>query len=77
VPGDLMNDGFYRIELRMSESGREIQPPTQILTFHVTDSPDFRHGWHGEWAGAIRPMLDWTTMRIARGLPDSDQPRGR
>ena len=64
VPGDLMNDGVYRIEARLSENGREILPPTEILTFHISDSADFRHGWHGEWAGAIRPMLDWKTERI-------------
>jgi hypothetical protein len=60
----------------MSEGGSEILPPTEILTFHIGDNADFRHGWHGEWAGAIRPMLAWSTRRL-----DSDalsaQSRGR
>lgn len=64
IPGDLMNDGAYRVEVRISESGREILPPTEILTFRIADNADFRHGWHGEWAGAIRPMLEWSTTRI-------------
>ena len=64
VPGDLMNDGVYRVEVRIIEGGRTLVPPTEILTFRIGDNPDFRHGWHGEWAGAIRPMLEWTTQRV-------------
>jgi lipopolysaccharide transport system ATP-binding protein len=65
VPGDLMNDGRYRIDFVLNrDSSRYPFEVLDALFFHIEDVADFRHGWHGEWRGAIRPMLPWSTMRL-------------
>jgi lipopolysaccharide transport system ATP-binding protein len=80
VPGDLMNDGAYRVDVEIQFRGETVLPPTEILTFQIADSPDFRTGWYGKWLGAVRPMLAWRTSRIdevdLRGSPTpSRRPR--
>jgi lipopolysaccharide transport system ATP-binding protein len=64
VPGDLLNDGTYRVALYIDKNGRTILQQDDILVFDVRDVIEVRHGWHGEWTGVIRPMLDWSTELV-------------
>ena len=65
VPGDLMNDGTYRVELLVVEDqAKVLHREERILAFEVRDSSELRGDWHGEWPGAIRPNLTWTTERL-------------
>jgi lipopolysaccharide transport system ATP-binding protein len=60
VPGDLMNDGRYRLELLLVQDQANIAYKyTDILSFDILDSPELRGAWHGEWPGAVRPILEW------------------
>ena len=64
VPGDLMNDGVYRVEVEIQKPGELLLAHTEVLQFRVADNPEFRGGWHGKWIGAVRPMFAWDTRRL-------------
>jgi lipopolysaccharide transport system ATP-binding protein len=65
IPGDIMNDGAYRCEIEIrNESGDAVCQCGEAIQFNILDSPDFRHGWHGQWIGAVRPMLPWSTTLV-------------
>src|SRR5690606_31640004 len=60
IPGDLMNDGHYTVELLVvHDHSRVVYSHPEILSFDILDSPDLRGAWHGEWPGAVRPILEW------------------
>ncbi|MEX5721412.1 ABC transporter ATP-binding protein [Geodermatophilus maliterrae] len=65
VPGDLLNDGTYRIDLMVVEGNRAIYRHDEILVFEVRDDPGSRDGWFGSWEGAVRPALAWETEQLA------------
>ncbi len=64
VPGDLLNDGIHRVALYVDKNGRTILQQDDILVFEVRDAVEIRHGWHGKWVGAVRPMLRWTSELV-------------
>jgi lipopolysaccharide transport system ATP-binding protein len=64
VPGDLMNDGTYRLEVEVRVGGDRVIAPTEALSFTIADNAELRGGWHGEWVGAVRPRLGWDTTKI-------------
>ena len=61
VPGDLLNDGMYRVELCVSKDLKTVYRHPDVLAFDVQDSIERRHYWYGEWLGVIRPKLEWYT----------------
>ena len=62
VPGDLLNDGVYRIELLVVEDDtRVVYRHDDLLIFDVQDAVELRGAWHGKWPGAVRPVLEWRT----------------
>ncbi len=64
VPGDLMNDGTYRLEVGVVSGGDHAVPPTPALSFVIADSAELRGGWHGTWPGAVRPIFASTTTKL-------------
>jgi lipopolysaccharide transport system ATP-binding protein len=64
VPGDLMNDGVYRVEVEIQKPGEILLTPIEVLQFTIVDSSEFRAGWHGKWLGAVRPMFAWDTEQL-------------
>ncbi|HUS95120.1 MAG TPA: polysaccharide ABC transporter ATP-binding protein [Hyphomicrobiaceae bacterium] len=64
VPGDLMNDGNYRVSLEIRDRGELLLTVSDLLTFEILDVPDGRFGWFGKWDGVVRPRLDWTTEHL-------------
>jgi lipopolysaccharide transport system ATP-binding protein len=64
VPGDLLNDGMHQVALYVDKNGRTILQEDHILVFDVRDETEVRHGWHGKWVGAVRPMLEWSTELV-------------
>ncbi|RYE83565.1 MAG: ABC transporter ATP-binding protein, partial [Hyphomicrobiales bacterium] len=65
VPGDLLNDGTYRVTFELRDGDRLLLTARDLLGFEVLDSVDGRFGWYGKWEGVIRPRLEWTSERIA------------
>lgn len=61
VPGDLLNDGMYKVSVYIDRNERTVLQHDDVLGFDVQDAVDLRGGWHGKWVGAVRPMLEWRT----------------
>jgi lipopolysaccharide transport system ATP-binding protein len=62
IPGDLMNDGEYRVNLVVtSDQARAIYKHGELLSFTVLDAPEMRNAWYGRWPGSVRPNLKWQT----------------
>jgi lipopolysaccharide transport system ATP-binding protein len=67
VPGDLLNDGMYRVLLRVvKDQGVVLYRHDDILVFQLTDSLESRGEWHGKWTGAVRPRLAWETEYLGQ-----------
>lgn len=64
VPGDLLNDGMHQVSLYIGANERTILQQDEVLVFDVRDATEARHGWHGKWVGAVRPMLDWSSELV-------------
>ncbi|KFC67378.1 ABC transporter-like protein [Devosia sp. LC5] len=64
VPGDLMNDGTYRVSVELRDRGEVLLSIPDLLTFEILDNPYGRFGWYGKWEGAVRPRLDWTSEKL-------------
>lgn len=64
VPGDLMNDGTYRVTFEVWEEGELLLSVPDLLTFEILDNPEGRFGWYGKWQGVVRPRLEWTSEAI-------------
>jgi lipopolysaccharide transport system ATP-binding protein len=66
VPGNLLNDGVHRITLLVVEDlGRIIYSHEDLLAFDIHEDVASREGWLGDWPGATRPMLRWTTELVS------------
>ena len=62
VPGNLLNDGMYRIELLVvRDEGVIVHREDEVLVFEVRDVAEMRGNWLGKWPGVFRPNLSWTT----------------
>src|SRR5262249_24581302 len=62
IPGDLLNDGGYLLELLVvRDQTVAIYSDSELLAFEVKDDLTIRGGWHGKWPGVVRPQLEWET----------------
>ncbi len=62
IPGDFLNRGSHRVELMVVENqGVLLYRLDDALVFDVLDSNELRGSWHGDWAGVVRPILEWNT----------------
>jgi lipopolysaccharide transport system ATP-binding protein len=62
LPGNLLNDGTYRVELYVVEDlNRSIFRQDDILCFEVHEATERPSEWYGKWVGAVRPDLEWQT----------------
>jgi lipopolysaccharide transport system ATP-binding protein len=62
VPGDLLNEGTYRIVLLVvKDQGVVIYRNDDILAFEISEDPNRGTKWYGKWAGVTRPILTWQT----------------
>ena len=67
VPGDLLNDGMHSVTVYIDRNERTVLQLDEALVFDVRDAVEARHGWHGKWVGAVRPMLEWSTEFVGNG----------
>lgn len=62
IPGDLLNDGTYRIELLVVARQTDvILREDDLLVFDVRDAATGAGVYGGEWQGVVRPRVGWTT----------------
>ncbi len=65
VPGNLLNDGTYRIQLHVvRDESVVIFRLDDLLVFEIHESVERRGAWFGKWIGAVRPSLPWSTELI-------------
>src|SRR3989442_660057 len=73
VPGDLLNEGVYRIELLVvKDQATVLFRDDGILVFEVRDAGQGRGAWYGRVPGVVRPNLEWRTTCLER----SEAPAG-
>ena len=62
VPGDLLNDGLYVIDITFArDSAIQLFRAEELLTFEIHDVERATGAWLGKIPGAIRPRLNWET----------------
>lgn len=76
VPGGLLNDELYRVQLYLIRDRSKCDARLDdLLTFELHDDTP-RQEWYGKWIGAVRPHFRWDTLRIPHQSPtptlDSD-----
>lgn len=63
VPSDLLNSGFYRIELLFVRDERfVIFQQDHLLTFQVCGDIKRTGSYYEKWAGVIHPQIEWQTQ---------------
>jgi lipopolysaccharide transport system ATP-binding protein len=71
IPGDLLNDGWYNIDLVVAKNDCNVLfKMKDVLFFEVADDKSMRGNWHGKWPGAVRPNLPWITTLLTDELPE-------
>ncbi len=69
IPGDLLNDGVYIIDVAFARDGAHlVYRMEEALTFEVHDIEREQGAWFGKIPGAVRPKLAWNTENIS-GTP--------
>jgi lipopolysaccharide transport system ATP-binding protein len=65
VPGQLLNDGRYRVELMaVKDQGVVVHQDSAVLEFDVHDVVEKTGLYEGEWSGIVRPALGWRTEHL-------------
>lgn len=65
VPGDLLNNGTYTLDLFLARDGNVILYKSERpLTFEVHDAEREPRSFLGELPGAVRPQLQWDVERL-------------
>jgi lipopolysaccharide transport system ATP-binding protein len=62
IPGDLLNEGTYLVELIVVRDRAEIvYHLSDVLSFDVHDIVELKGEWYGKWNGVVHPNLLWAT----------------
>jgi lipopolysaccharide transport system ATP-binding protein len=65
IPGNLLNDGLYRVRLLVvKDTTTCLLDIDSILNFEIVDCGQHRGDWYGDWIGVVRPILTWQTKCI-------------
>lgn len=71
MPGNLLNDGIYLVQLVLVEDSAAVQILNEALVFEVHDLPR-DSAWHGKWPGVVRPNLDWSFQHSSPGTQEAE-----
>ena len=66
IPGDFFNPGIFYVNLYINSKGAldNIFKKDSIISFKVEEVDRYREEYHGEWIGAVRPLLEWKTTLL-------------
>jgi lipopolysaccharide transport system ATP-binding protein len=67
VPGDLLNNGGFRVSIAVHDRGETVILADDVLAFEIGDNPDLRFGSYEKWSGVVRPYLRWETEFMEPG----------
>lgn len=62
IPGNLLNDGFYRIRLLIVKDMSEAVIDLDSAAFFEVHDIEREGAWYGKWIGAVHPTFNWNTM---------------
>jgi lipopolysaccharide transport system ATP-binding protein len=69
IPGYLLNDGYYNVELYVVEDESTVLFREKgVLSFEIVDSPERRGKWYGKIIGTVHPKLEWSTVLLEQEL---------
>jgi lipopolysaccharide transport system ATP-binding protein len=73
VPGHLLNDGEYSLDVMLVRDRREVvlREPA-VLSFVVHDEGPAIEGWNWRPAGATRPETSWSVRRTVEASPEGE-----
>jgi lipopolysaccharide transport system ATP-binding protein len=70
VPGDLLNDGVYVVDVSFARDGTvPLFRAEELLSFEIHDVERASGAWLGKIPGAVRPRLKWETERLSVSAP--------
>lgn len=62
IPGNFLNEGLYSIRVILVLNGSEFPVfEREALSFMVYETGEMRREYQGQWLGAVRPRLEWST----------------
>lgn len=65
VPGNFLNNGWFRLSINIFGKGfSDAKMLHDVLCFEVQDGAFVRGDYYGEYAGIVRPLLEWNTQAI-------------
>ncbi|MDR3763973.1 MAG: ABC transporter ATP-binding protein [Acidobacteriota bacterium] len=66
IPGDLMNNGSYRVHVTVFLNGNAgVGYFEDLLAFELDDAPGGPRGNYNDfWPGAVRPAMEWKTEHL-------------
>jgi len=68
IPGDLLNQGQYRINLFLVKNeGVLLSRHDDLVSFEVHDVAEMRGSWFQRWSGVVHPQLAWRTDSLDEG----------
>ncbi|MDE2060230.1 MAG: ATP-binding cassette domain-containing protein [candidate division NC10 bacterium] len=66
IPGDLLNEGTYRIRvLFVDDCSRKLYDNHEATTFAVHEMAGRQDLWYGKFIGPVRPQLQWETELVS------------
>lgn len=66
IPGDLLNDGAYTLDLYFVRDGSTVLFKAEApVSFDVADASRDAGGFLGKWPGAVRPKLLWESEALS------------
>jgi lipopolysaccharide transport system ATP-binding protein len=65
VPGNLLPDGRFEVSVLVWANNYTVSHRQDcVLEFEVHESIEARADYFGNWAGVVRPLLEWETRRL-------------
>ncbi len=65
IPANYFNNGWFSIAVNMfGRNFSDSKMEKDVLRFEIQDSSEIRGDYHGEFAGCVRPALEWRTWAL-------------
>lgn len=65
IPGQLLNDKNYKLNaFLVPDDASDMAISEGVLSFTIIETGEMRKEYTGEWAGLVRPKLDWSTQQL-------------
>ncbi len=67
IPSNFFNNGWFNLSINLFERGFSDQLMIdEIIKMEILDSDTVRGDYYGNYAGVVRPLLDWKTISLKK-----------